>query len=210
MSSDYTLAELNQLIEDIQPGDVIPQRRWWNDTQVMRLHKWLAESAVWCTHRLDLNDLGNSLRSLDLINPLSKSRFHTVYDCNSTRKSVLQHHKLNPIEIPYDLILSGRLLVYYPEMNLADGAAYVATDGFLDNNNMPPWDSWLDYFEEPYDESQHLGGTHNYLISWVPAPLIDKVTKGIEWNPEKCIEWLDESNVVFRIVWEESLKLLHK
>jgi hypothetical protein len=72
----------------------------------------------------------------------------------------------------------GRLLIYCPEQNLADGAAEYNSCGFFDSNNSPPWDTWIAF-------------SHGPLLSWVPALLLEVADKGIEANPEKCIEWLD-------------------
>lgn len=72
----------------------------------------------------------------------------------------------------------GRLLRYWPEENLADGAAEYASVGFFDADNTPPWDTWVAF----------SGGM---LLSWVPAELIELVNKGIDVNPEGCIAWLE-------------------
>lgn len=71
----------------------------------------------------------------------------------------------------------GRLLIYIPEENLADGAAKYASHGFFDVDNVPPWDLWIAF----------SGGT---LLSWVPPQLVELAQKGIEVNPESCIAWL--------------------
>jgi hypothetical protein len=72
----------------------------------------------------------------------------------------------------------GRLLLYAPEENLADGASELASYGFFDVHNTPPWDTWVTY----------SGGT---LLSWVPSPLFGLVESGIDVNIENCIRWMD-------------------
>jgi len=72
----------------------------------------------------------------------------------------------------------GRLLIYIPEENLADGAAKYTSRGFFDDDNVPPWDIWVAFF----------GGT---LLSWVPPHLIELAQCGIDANPESCIAWLE-------------------
>jgi hypothetical protein len=42
----------------------------------------------------------------------------------------------------------GRFLVHYPGLNLTDGAAEDASDGFFDQWNTPPWDTWVAYGSE--------------------------------------------------------------
>lgn len=71
----------------------------------------------------------------------------------------------------------GRLLVYAPEENLADGGARYASYGFFDVDNAPPWDTWVAF---------HSG----ILLSWVPAQLVGLAQCGVEVNPEECIRWL--------------------
>jgi hypothetical protein len=40
-------------------------------------------------------------------------------------------------------LLGGRLMVYFPDAALADGAAEVQSRGFFDVHNTPPWDTWI-------------------------------------------------------------------
>ena len=71
---------------------------------------------------------------------------------------------------------SGRLLLYAPDENLCDGAAQYSSKGFFDIDNVPPWDTWICFFEP-------------YLVSWVPPRLVELANIGIEVNPEECICW---------------------
>jgi hypothetical protein len=72
----------------------------------------------------------------------------------------------------------GRLLLYVPEENLADGAASYLSQGFFDGDNTPPWDIWVDYADRT-------------LVSWVPTVLVELVEAGIEANIEGCIRWAE-------------------
>jgi ferredoxin len=88
-------------------------------------------------------------------------------------------------EGPFDsnLVLSqksGRLLIYNPWENVADGASQVSSLGFFDINDAPPWDTWIHYAE-------------GRLVSWVPNELIKLAQDGIDANPVQCIQWADES-----------------
>jgi hypothetical protein len=71
---------------------------------------------------------------------------------------------------------SGKLLLYYPHENLACGAARYSSNGFFDDNNVPAWDTWVQY-------------ENKTLVSWVPTILVSLVQEGIDANPEQCIEW---------------------
>jgi hypothetical protein len=94
-----------------------------------------------------------------------------------------------PLSLPA-LELPGRLMVYFPHLNLRDGAAELESGGFFDLDNSPPWDTWVAVFE---DQSDSEPGP--YVIAWVPEPLIGAAEAGIAVNPEGCIVWLDESEV---------------
>jgi hypothetical protein len=72
----------------------------------------------------------------------------------------------------------GRLLLYVPSENLADGAAQYSSNGFFNVNNVPPWDIWVAFSERT-------------LVSWVPMALVGLAQKGMDVNPEGCIRWFD-------------------
>ena len=74
----------------------------------------------------------------------------------------------------------GRLLLYAPNENLFDGAAEYSSRGFFDVDNIPPWDTWICFFDE-------------YVVSWVPPQLLELANAGIEVNPEQCILWAPET-----------------
>ena len=70
----------------------------------------------------------------------------------------------------------GRLLHYFPMENLCDGASRYASNGFFDDDNVPPWDTWCSY-------------DNDTLTSWVPEILVPLAQLGIDANPEQCICW---------------------
>jgi hypothetical protein len=86
--------------------------------------------------------------------------------------------------------LPGRLMVYFPNHNLRCGAAAVESEGFLDDDNAPPWDTWVACFD---DHSRDASDP--YVVAWVPEPFIAAAEAGICVNPEACVVWLDESEV---------------
>ena len=89
-------------------------------------------------------------------------------------------------------IRGGRLLVYFPDADLSDGAAEVDSRGFFDVHNVPPWDTWIALGE---DERQPDISYQQYLIAWVPPELLAIAQAGIDVNPEECIVWLEDANV---------------
>jgi hypothetical protein len=83
----------------------------------------------------------------------------------------------------------GRLLAYFPDLNLCDGAAEAESRGYLDVENCPPWETWVALVE---DTSTQDSDVRRVLISWVPNVFVPNVSAGIRVNPEDCIVWLDE------------------
>ena len=85
----------------------------------------------------------------------------------------------------------GRLLAYFPDEELSDGAAEAETNGFFDINNAPPWDTWVALFREPRRDRS----TADCLVSWVPETFTQSVDRGISVNPEQCIQWLGQTGL---------------
>lgn len=79
----------------------------------------------------------------------------------------------------------GRILYFEPAMNLMDGAACVASLGFFDTENVPPWDTWLCFAD------------NRFLVSWVPPGYVKRVAEGIWANPEQCINWAEAVDAPF-------------
>lgn len=92
-------------------------------------------------------------------------------------------------------LLGGRLLVYFPDADLADGAAESVSGGFFDVHNVPPWDTWIALAE---DQNGPAPSYAQYVVSWVPQGLVACAQEGIDVNPEECIVWLDDAAVAAR------------
>lgn len=103
-----------------------------------------------------------------------------VDDLFERRAAQLRFTQQNPPSL-WERLQSGRLLLYAPDENLFDGAASSASRGFFDVDNIPPWDTWVCFFEQ-------------YLVSWVPPQLVELANQGIDANPEQCILWTPEPN----------------
>ena len=76
--------------------------------------------------------------------------------------------------MPTDDLAHGKLLLFSPEETLSDGAARYSSKGFFDDENVPPWDTWVAFCEP-------------YLISWVALQLVELVNAGIDANPEQML-----------------------
>jgi hypothetical protein len=152
----------------------------------------LAETIAWCVPRVDGDDPATSLRS-EQLRPrvLESDRAWTVQGVLSSRASVDPGVRAAVAAQSVHDLLGGRLLLFYPDLTLADGAAEGESGGFFDLDNTPPWDTWVGLFRHEDAEISE----RDYLVSWVPPEFIRAVERGIFVNPEECILWLADSQV---------------
>ncbi len=97
--------------------------------------------------------------------------------------------------VPAGSLEGGRLLIYFPDLDLADGAAEAESRGYFDVNNAPPWDTWIAMVMDAGGDEKYP-----YLVSWVPREFLSAVQKGIDVNPEQCIRWIEDADVELRRV----------
>ena len=159
---------------------------------VREFRERLADTVSWCAARADASRPRDCLRD-PYLRPRSLER-----DYFSAVQTVLSSRMLQAgSPLPRRLPAGGRLMVYFPEQDLSDGAAELESGGFFDVFNAPPWDTWVGFFQE--------AGARNvsealYLLAWVPPALVEIADSGIEANPEQCIRWLDETDCAIREV----------
>lgn len=84
---------------------------------------------------------------------------------------------------------SGRVLCFYPELSLKDAVAYVASDGFIDQDDCPPWDTWLFYSNE--DIERYHDDEYSCLYSWIPERFVNQVDKAISEDTYDCLVWAE-------------------
>jgi hypothetical protein len=148
---------------------------------------WLAIARTirWAAPRTNIRDPQRCLRS-ELARPrtLEKDYFAAVaMACLPRRVDVVTPAARD--------LAGGRLLIYFPDLDLCCGAAEAESQGFFDVWNCPPRDTWVACIQE-------TSGPDPYLLAWVPPALIPLADRGIQVNPEQCILWLDDSDVELR------------
>ncbi|MBS1994121.1 MAG: hypothetical protein JSS83_26605 [Cyanobacteria bacterium SZAS LIN-3] len=164
----------------------------------------VSETREWCAMHLSADDLQGSLRSAELGTPslnfswapswdvrrpasewnqlrtdedsrrswvdtLSDRRSKRLADAGSYPRTACEH------------TTAQQFLVYLPGTNLADGAAATVSRGYFDDDNIPPWDTWLMYCPAYSGEAK--------LISWVPPELMDLIDSAMRCNAEECLYW---------------------
>jgi hypothetical protein len=147
--------------------------------------------ALWCDEFIDYNAMAMSLRPPRLErSTLQRNRWDAIDEIADMRELDL------PTETEARPALHGRLLVYFPDGTLSDGAAAAKTSGLFDVNNAPPCGTWLGYFDDrTRDPNRSV-----YIVAWMPMRLVPIASRGIDANPEGCLCWLPDAHVRFREV----------
>lgn len=146
----------------------------------------LAQTIAWCLPKVDVASPALCLRSAS-----SRPRTFTTSHLNTAAEALRQRYGSPPPVVTHDLC-GGRLLVYWPDLDLADGAAEAESRGFFDVNNTPPWDTWVAFVQYPDHPD------HSYLVAWVPPQFIQLADAGIQVIPEECVKWLADADVHIR------------
>jgi hypothetical protein len=135
---------------------------------------------------------------------------HTGF-CESVERAfddfVKGRRKLVGGELPSDELAAAELyrpksiLVVDWASSLFDGAVTPETDGFIDDDCMPGWDSWLALGEVPSSYGKKC------LICWVPPELSEKVNFGVEVDAASCMSWLsvNENGEISLAGWGRSV-----
>jgi hypothetical protein len=75
--------------------------------------------------------------------------------------------------------------------SVVDGAAQAESDGWFDENDLPPWDTWVCYARlgtRPFT-------SHETLVAVVPPAWQDAAGRGIRVNPLDCIQWATPEDI---------------
>jgi hypothetical protein len=202
---------------DIQPLSIQPP-------SVEEFRQCLTETVAWCAARVSADAPETCLRSAalqsgDLVEPpvmianpkwwlLPKQRQRKIRSeakverqnivaaLAQKRAELLRHEGSFPDEPLHDLA-GGRLLVYAPSEQFADGLAELETAGFFDIYNAPAWDTWICYIQDQEQPNSYSGDCRAFLISWVPPAFINLAAEGIFVNPEESIHWLTKFDTTF-------------
>lgn len=140
----------------------------------------LGATITWCRPRFTIDRPKESLRS----DELKPSELITAFDDLAPvhrAVSVVINRRASFIKqvTPDAGAINGRLLGFYVRQTLFEGVSEIETNGFLDDTNTPPWDSWVCMVDE-------------LLISWIPPAIVDNVQLAINCNAEECIRWLTD------------------
>jgi hypothetical protein len=126
----------------------------------------LAETISWCLRAVKLGPLSTALRTLAHVPPPALPWPDTVRAVSEARLKVLGRSWRRTL----DPLGGGELLTYRPGHPGSGGGAREASEGYFDDRDIPPWDTWVAWIEEL---------DRQYLICWVPAEAMAAVSAGM-------------------------------
>jgi hypothetical protein len=162
----------------------------------------LAQTIAWCSSRIVAEEPATCLRSFGLRPPGSDvaKRHNLPWDEIVTSISQVREKWLHyPGELPTGLA-DGRLLIASGiTESLVCGAAEAESLGFIDGEDLPPWDTWLCYLRDEVPNQAFPGQTsrYEYIVSWVPPEFFDFAQGAIEVNCAGCINWAEDVDTAF-------------
>ena len=155
------------------------------------LRERVAETVSWGIRRSEAGTLAEALRTVAFAPPPALPWLDTVKSVAESRLLRLGRSWRRTL----DPLGGGALLLYYPIAPVRSAAAQ-ASDGYFDARELPPWDLWAAFIEEP---------GASYLLTWVPPWAHAQASAGVAVS-EGALHWLEESEVEVRSVvrsWSE-------
>ncbi|HEY7682370.1 MAG TPA: hypothetical protein VH879_06975 [Gemmatimonadales bacterium] len=140
----------------------------------------LAETVSWCQRRAEQGDLKDALRTAELAPPPASSWHETVRAVAEARVQRLGRSWRRSLEP----LGGGQLVLYFPTPPHSRGRARSASAGYFDDRDIPPWDTWIAYIEEP---------ARSYLVCWVPPQATEAVTEALKLS--RALRWFEGSGV---------------
>lgn len=170
------------------------------DADIGDILQQLAVTMTWCGDRcesLDSDaDLTNTLRS-EALAPFAAAVFpescHTLFSPGliqqfhrfaTERERLTRSVTVNAIG---EYNRERSLLIVNWRSSLFDGAVVPETRGFINEDYIPAWDTWLSIVGIRTDF-----GTHG-LLCWIPEALADGVDWAIRIDPASCLAWCEAS-----------------
>jgi len=163
--------------------------------RLQELQRRIAEAVAWCDARPRAVDLEGWLRTESLAPPRSETGSIVVSSSAADQVAKQRAALLRRLGTYPDASFrqqGGRLLLFDPETSLSDGAAAAETSYFFDDDNVPPWDTWLMLISDTPQSAERWTSFDSYLLCWIPSDGISLAQQGIDVNPERCLGWADQ------------------
>ena len=110
-----------------------------------------------------------------------------------SRSLISNAHKEPFTELDIDLA-GGRLLIHFLGESNHNGLTADITSYYLDNNDTPRWDTWVQAFVPESLAHQSLYSVpseYAFLISWVPSEFLEVVDEATEAECIGMLMWAD-------------------
>ncbi len=127
-------------------------------------------------------------------------RHNFTFQVESQRKQFLESHlKQKPWTFQnHDALNRGKLLIYEPDCTLLEGASAQESQGFFDDYDCPPVDTWIDFFDMSDGFFEQ-----NSVVSWIPEKYVLLAERGVFVSSTECIYWLEKTNSPLAIALRE-------
>ncbi len=166
-----------------------------SNLEIQTIYQRLSETIAWCESRVDITKPETCFRSKELQPTIqivwaqNHIQKNTIFERVANFRRAILFNSLNNRNVETTDLSLGRILVFEVDISLVDGAACTATNGFFDDDNTPPWDTWFAYLVPEIPASRDM------LLSWIPNEFVPIIDYGIYVNPEECIYWLKEGEL---------------
>ncbi|MBI1278265.1 MAG: hypothetical protein GC179_09075 [Anaerolineaceae bacterium] len=172
---------------------------------IEQFQKRLVEVISWCNIRIQSSEKENKspniLRSvisqperpLAYVSPKERDEF---IDRVFAERPDLLHNFAETLNLQHADSSKGRLLAFFPYLNVNDGVAEIESKGYFDYGGYPPWDTWVYYIRAEDDAKSEVA----HLIAWVPSLFLDNANDGIRFSPDNSLVWLKDSNLGFSYI----------
>jgi hypothetical protein len=165
--------------------------------------KTLHETIAWCVPRVNISNPKYCLRSAQLRPDYEFSSrpdddvdlwadIHMINKVVDSRSQLLSATAPGT-ELDIDLA-GGRLLIHFLDESNHNGATAEITSYYLDNNDTPPWDTWVQAFipeSLAHQSPDSVPSAYAFLISWVPPEFVKAVDEATEAECVGMLMWAD-------------------
>ena len=167
---------------------------------IKRLH----ETIAWCAPRVNVSTPKHCLRSAQF-RPDYEFSSEPEYDVDlwadirminkvvNSRSQLLT--PVTPLLTDGDIDLGGgRLLIHFLGESNHNGLTADISSHYLDNNDTPPWDTWVQAFipeSLAHQSPDAVPSVFAFLISWVPPEFLNVVNEATESECVGMLMWAD-------------------
>ncbi|MBF5045658.1 hypothetical protein FGE12_24845 [Aggregicoccus sp. 17bor-14] len=159
----------------------------------------LAETIAWCAPRAVAARAGETTRTKALMPPLFAQDENTQLDlllgspqCSLEAVDFIAARRREALELsnaptpPLRELAGGRVFATDFDTDLC-GAAIVQSNGFLDDLDIPGWDTWF---------AHEVRGRYGIVYGWVPPALLTLADRGFNVIPVNTVWWVKAEDLL--------------